>query len=271
MIYNNVLSSLPMKFNFKYLFFLLLLINLALVALILPNILVDNEKSLPTERDDQYDERNFDLHSSINGINKDSILSQFPYSKYLKSNNFQDYNKINKDLACLDSLFEDKMFIRIQLIEKVLTDSLFHRKFPSNQKINLDSLNYALQWAEKFKYYSESDPQKENQELFYDVYVYWLGVISQNLNEYSKINESERFNFQFRYLEAKCNEKKYNVAVKVSSLEKVIDYILDKKWTHLYIESWNQSTWLQKLVIAIYLAINLFCYFLAFKYLTNKK
>jgi hypothetical protein len=260
-----------MKFNFKYSFFLLLIINVVLAGLILPNLLVDNDQSLPTVRDDQFDERNFDIHSSINGINKDSILSQFPYSKYLKSNNFQDYNKINKDLACLDSIFNDKRFVREQFLGNILTERLHNLKFPIGQPRNLDSLNYALQWAEKFKFYAESDPQIENQTFFKVVFDYWFREISRDLTEYSHVNESNRYNFQFRYLEAKCNENKYNVSVKVSSLEKVIDNFLDKKWTHLYIESWNQSTFLQKLIIAIYLVINFFCYVLTIKYLTKKK
>ncbi len=260
-----------MKFNFKYSFFLLLLINGAFVAFVLSEILVDNEQSLPTERDYQFEDRNFDLHSSISGINKDLILSQFPYSKYLKSNNFQDHNKINKDLSCLDSLYADKMFTRIQLLEPILTDSLYNQRFPSNQILNLDSLNFALQWAEKFKYYSESDPQKESREFFTDVYDWWLQKISKNLSEYSNNHQSERFNFQYRYLEAKCNEKKYNVSVKVTPIEKVIDSLLDKKWVHLFTESWNQSSLVQKIVIELYLIINLICYVLAFRYLIKIK
>lgn len=259
-----------MKFNFKYSFFLLLLINLSFATLVLRGILFDKPQFLPAEKNSQFEE-NFDLQSSIIGIKKDSLLSQFPYSKYLKSNNYEQYKSIIKDIACLDSAYENKNLIRENLFYLVLSDSLYNRHFPSNRTVNLDSLNYTLQWAEKFKFYGESDPQIENKLLFKALYGYWLEKISQTLSEYSKSNEKAKFDFQFRYLAAKCIEKRYNVSVEVSPIEKVIQYSLNYKWAHLFEASWNQASLIQKIVIALFLIANLFCYVITFKYFKGSK
>ena len=257
-----------MKVNYKISFFILLAILVSIIGLIVPSVLDDQQVLLPAAKNGQLNK--FDLRSNLSGVNKESLTAKFPYSTYLKSNNYQDAASIQKDLKILDSLVVDKMLVR-GLISTVITDSLFNQNFSTSENSNLDSLNYRLQWAEKFKYYGESDPSSENQLLFQSIYDYWLSKISKNLTEYSNTNEKAKFNFQYRYLTAKCNEKRYNVSIKVSSLEKVIQNILGNKWAHLFEASWNQASLLQKIVIAILLIATSICYLITIKSFLRKK
>lgn len=258
-----------MKINFKYSFIILLLINLSLLAYLIPYILTDKQILLPAQKYDRPSNI-FNLKSTLIGINKDSLSILFPYNSYLESSNFQDAKSIQKDLLFLDSLVGDKMEVR-GIISVALTDSLYKHSFSSADNSNLDSLNYKLQWAEKFKFYGDADTMSENQLLFQSIYDFWLGKISKNLSEYSENNTKAKFNFQFRYLTAKCNEKRYNVSVKVSSVEKVIQNILGNNWAHLFEASWNQASLLQKIIIAILIVATLICYVITFNHFISFK
>jgi hypothetical protein len=259
---------MQMKNNYKIPFFILLGILATTIGLIIPSVLDDQQVLLPAVKNGQLDK--IDLQSTLSGVNKDSLNAKFPYSAYLKSDNYEDAASIQKDLHLLDLLVGDKMLVR-GLISAVLTDSLYNQKKSSTEKSNLDSLNYRLQWAEKFKYYGEADPSSENQLLFQSIHDYWLRKIANNLTEYSNTNEKAKFNFQYRYLTAKCNEKRYNVSVKISSLEKVIQNILGNRWAHLFEASWNQASILQKIIIAVLLIVTSICYMVTIKSLLHKK
>jgi hypothetical protein len=110
-----------------------------------------------------------------------------------------------------------------------------------------------MQWAEKFQYYAEVDNQ--NKILFKVVYDYWLNFISDKLTNYSKENSDIKCEFKFKFLVAKCSERKYNIGVKVTSTEKVIDNLVRSKWGHLFDASWNQATLLQKIILLLFVII----------------
>ena len=98
-----------------------------------------------------------------------------------------------------------------------------------------------------------------------------VSKISKNLSEYSENNVNAKFNFEYRYLTAKCNEKRYNVSVKVSPLEKVIQNILGNSWAHLFEASWNQASVLQKIIVAVLLLATCFCYGVTIKHFIKSK
>jgi len=255
--------------KYKYLFLIIIVVNVILAGLIVPQLINDKQVMLPAENNNSAG-KTIDFKFTTVGINKDSYKTQFPYSLYLNSSNYQEVKTLQKDLVALDSLIQDKWIVR-EFILNVLTDSLNNRIFKVSAKANLDSLNSILQWAEKFKYYGEADPIYENQILFNSIHSYWLEKISKHLSEYSEKNENAKFNFQFRYLTAKCNEKRYNVSVKVSSVEKVIQNVLENKWAHLFEASWNQASLNQKILIFMLLFITLVSYVLTIKYLLKFK
>jgi len=255
--------------KYKYLFLIIIVVNVILAGLIVPQLINDKQVMLPAENNNS-DGIIIDFKFTSDGINKDSYKTQFPYSLYLNSNNYQEVKTLQKDLVALDSLIQDKWIVR-EFIKNVLTDSLNNRIFKVSAKTNLDSINSILQWAEKFKYYGEADPIYENQVLFKAINSYWLKKISNHLSEYSEKNENAKFDFQFRYLTAKCNEKRSNVSVNVSPLEKVIQDALGNKWAHLFEASWNQASLNQKIIIFILLSITLVSYVMTIKYLLKIK
>lgn len=250
-----------MKITYKYLFYVLLIF---IPLLVVPSLLEDKKEMLPAENNDLGSNK-IELLKHFKKL--DNLNLDFPYSSYLKSNNFKEFKSLKHDLNDLDSVFKDKAVVQ-QFIFTVLTDSLFMKNY-NNREVNLDSLNVTLQWAEKFKYYGEAD--SDNQILFQAIHSYWLSKISNILTKYSEDNDSKKFNFQFRYLVAKCNEKRFNVSVKVSSLEKFVQNILENKWAHLFEASWNQSSLFQKIAIFLLFVLTGYAYFKLFKFYFDKK
>jgi hypothetical protein len=258
-----------MKFNYKLAFFLLSTCLVILLGLVLPSLIDDKQELLPAEKNN-FVENRFDFHDALKGVSSNSAKSTFPYTQYIKSTNYHDAKNIQSDLKILDSLLGDKMLVR-EIVSIALTDSLYYRDFSTIEKLNLDSLNYTLQWAEKFKHYGEADASSENQLLFQSIYDFWMSKIAKNLSEYSEYNSGAKFNFQFRYLTAKCNEKRYNVSVKVTSLEKVIQNLLGNKWAHLFEASWNQASLLQKVICGFMIVFTIVTYVFTLKGLFKSK
>ena len=254
-----------MNNKYKYLFITILVINGILAGIIVPKLIRDKQVMLPAEINN-LDKNLIDLKFNSNQVTKDSLKIIFPYSSYFKSNNYQEAKSIQKDLIFLDSIIKDKYFVR-KFMSKVLTDSLNNQIYKINVNSNLDTLNLILQWTEKFKNYGESDPSPENQILFKTINSYWSKKISKTLGQYSEINVNAKYNFHFRYLTAKCNEKRFNVSVKVTSIDKLIQNVLENRWAHLFEATWNQSTVFQKIIIFIFFAITTVSYILAIKYL----
>ncbi len=136
-----------------------------------------------------------------------------------------------------------------QILATTLTDSLQKRLANVYNKYQPDSLIYLMQWAERFQYYAEID--NKNKILFKVVYDYWMNFISDKLTGFSKETPSLKYAFKFKFLVAKCSERKYNIGLKVTATEKVIDNLVRSKWGHLFDASWNQASLLQKILLSL--------------------
>lgn len=210
----------------------------------------------------------FSLRTYILSISADSLANKFPYGKYLDYANYDNIITIKKDLNTLNTLFTGDSSLNQQILSDALTDSLMNRLSVKYDNYKADSLIYLLQWAERFKNYAEVDPL--NEPLFNAIYIYWMGFISNKLSNYSSENNKIRFDFKYRFLVAKCNEKHSYVNVRVTSIDKFFYNLLGNQWTHLFKASWNQATTLQKIVTAVIFIFTLISYALFFRFLFKK-
>lgn len=198
---------------------------------------------------------NFNLQSKIAYATQQNIINSFPYEEYLTPSNIQNITCIKSSLIILDSITKDPT-ISQQILFATLTDSLAQKNYLIYNTYKPDSLIRLMQWVEKFQYYAEID--EKNKLLFRAIYDYWLTFISDKLTNYVKENPAIKFEFKFKFLVAKCSERRYNIGVKVTSTEKVIDNIIRSKWGHLFDASWNQASILQKTLFALLLIIFLY-------------
>jgi hypothetical protein len=214
------------------------------------------------QREDPTSKRSFKLGRYLQAASLDSLAQAFPYAVYLDSAQYGNVHFIQEDLALLDSIAKDPSVSR-QLLSELLTNRLFARDSAKLATYNPDSLLALLQWAEKFKYYAEAD--LSNAILYKSICSYWLSHICNRLSAYSRENPSGKYAFKYKYLVARCHELKFTTAVKVGSMEKVVDNLTGNNWAHLVNASWNQTTILQKIVFLLITLISIYGYYLIIK------
>ena len=205
----------------------------------------------------------FDVSQLVAGVDKKDLLHSFPYDRYLDSANIWDINAVRHDLAVLDSVTGDPDMNR-RTLSNALTRELGERERRNLTSYQPDSLLRLIQWAEQFGYYSQYDA---NSDLFYEsVYQYWFDLVANHLTEYSNRQPVLRHDFKFKYLVARCYEKKFATAVKITDFEKFVDNILYSHWGHLINATWTQASWSLKGLGLLFFALTLFgAYALAMK------
>jgi hypothetical protein len=200
----------------------------------------------------------FDLATHIpNGAGYD-VYKQFPYTAYLDSANIRNIRAIKRDLSILDTLTHDPGSNR-RTLSHALTEIRGGRLEYKFSEYQPDSLLVLIQWAEQFQYYAQFD--QDNDIFYQSIYTYWLGFATNKLAVFSRQDPSLRHDFKFKYLVARCNEKKFSTPVKVSSFEKVLDNILYSNWGHLIHASWNQSSWLLKTGMLLFFLVTAYGFF----------
>ncbi|WP_157433391.1 hypothetical protein [Adhaeribacter aquaticus] len=183
--------------------------------------------------------------NDLEGISSRNLYERFPYQQYLDSANYCDILAIQQDLAKLDSLFPENKIIKPEgfsvnqeIIVNALTTKLEER-MGTSVKPDLDSLIRQMQWAEKFNAYSQFT--STNLPFYQSIYGFWMNHITNALDSYGEINRSITYNFKFKYLLTRCQEKGYYVTVKETKIEKIIFYINGEEWLYLFNKFWYST------------------------------
>lgn len=187
----------------------------------------------------------YNLASRIKGANSSTLISIFPTKSYLDSGNYINIECLLSELNDIDNITKDPSMSQ-QIMSTILTDSLLKRDSINYKTYNPDKYIYLMQSIEKYQYYAEID--SKHKIFFMAIYDFWMNFISDKLTNFSKEEPSIKYGFKYKFLVAKCSERKYNIGVKVTATEKVIDNLVRSKWGHLFDASWNQTTLIKKLI-----------------------
>jgi len=212
---------------------------------------INNDSYLP-EQQIINDNCSFNLKLSYNGKSNFKDINSFPTKSFLDSGNYKNVECLINTLNSLDTLTNDES-LSIQILYSVLSDSLLKRDSSIFAHYNLDNLIRQMQWVEKLQCYDELD--SKHRAFFNGIYEFWMENISNKLQSYSKDTTSIRHAFKYKFLVAKCNERKYIVGVKETSSEKVIGNLVRSDWGHLFDASWNQSTLLMKVIFIFFIFV----------------
>lgn len=211
---------------------------------------------------------NYNLENALRRLPAEQLRDVFPYDAYLDSSSICDISVIKNDIAVLDKLYGDPDMSK-RLISIALTEKLENKSAGKLASYDPDYLLSLMQWGEKFKAYAELD--KENYYVFDGIYGFWMDKISNKLVDYSQEDNSLKYEFKFKYLAVRCNEKKHSVGLAVTKTEKFLQNITYNKWNHLLNASWAQSSNLQRIIFSLLIIFTLYAYFLFFKKILNRK
>lgn len=213
---------------------------------------------VPTVKDEPIT-RNFDLSAFLK--NNNDVENTFPYQKFAISEDYLSYKFLKEDINKINLITKDHSKTET-IIYAALTDSLLKNK-PSIYVSNIDTLISTFQWADKFRVYAHAD--SINYSLYLAINEFWMSRITEKLANLSKEKSSIINNFKFKYLLTRCNEVKYNPAIKNGSITKFVQNLLKGNWAHLFHATWDQASKLQLFLLFTFGIITLFSYTLLFK------
>jgi hypothetical protein len=235
---------------------ILIILFFALIAAKLLSTNLDN--NIPTIKPDT---KNKNLVLSDHLKNHNDIEINFPYQKFVASENYLTYKFLKEDIDQIAIKLKDASKTQ-NIIYAALTDSLLKIK-PSLSVSNIDTLIKTFQWADKFRVFAEVD--SVNNTLYLAINDFWMSKISDHLVLIAKENTIQLNDFKFRYLLTKCNEVKYNPAIKNSSATKFIQNLLKSNWAHLFHATWDQASKFQLFLILTFVIITTFSYVVLIK------
>jgi len=214
-----------------------------------------NQNDFMPQQKEIVSDCNFKLSQYLSRIAPGQTEAQFPYKNYIDSTNTGNVSCILNDLKLLDSVTKNHNESE-SILATTLTTKLQDRIDTGFSVYKPDSLILLMQWAEKFQYYGEID--KNNELFFSSIFDYWLNYICTKLSNYASQKPSLKYDFKFKFLVAKCIEKRYNPSVKVTSFEKFVDNMIQSKWGHLANATWNQTSLTQKIVLVLFFVLTLY-------------
>ena len=239
---------------------IIIILLLPLIFIVWKIVKADTNDNIPQQR--KYSNKSVNIcdWGMIRDIAQDSLLENFPYDKYLDSSNYWSIQPIKENLSCLDTLFESNISLNRETLSNAFTRKLAPRFNSYLSTYQPDSLLLLIQWAEKFKYYAEIDPDND---LFYEsIYGYWMDTISNKLTRYTIEKPSRKYDFKFKYIRTRCVEQRFSPATKITSSEKAFNNFIYSKWGHLINASWNQTSVMQKIIFVFLIILTLFGYYL---------
>jgi hypothetical protein len=107
--------------------------------------------------------------------------------------------------------------------------------------------------------------------LFQAVGDYWLGNVSERLQDLVKKDEFIFINCKHRFLRMQVCQLQYTCGDKLPDGVKIINNLGDSKWGYLWERFWTHTSSIQKIVIVTVLMFNLYLLFFFLKIKLTKK
>lgn len=241
--------------KYSLLFLLPILIISILISILVIN--TDYSESIPQIRETKSI-NSFDLSKYISGLNESNILDKFPYKIYLDSSNYEEVVFIQRDLLKMDSIISNNKRLNRKVLSIALTQKLEEQLNSGFDKYNPDSLILMLQIVEKFKNYADLD--KENAQLFKALYTHWLSFIANKLGAYYRNDNSVKYDYKFKYIVSRCEEKGFTTDVGNTQIEKAVNNVIEQNWCYLINRFWIGTTLIFKAIIFFVTIITLLGY-----------
>jgi hypothetical protein len=210
---------------------------------------------------------NIDLHSGKQTVNTnvfilphDEFDAQFPFEIYIESQNWKSTKSLIKDLKFIDSLG-----IPDYVIDNVISEALTTHLKKRWNTLSLDSLHAIVAWATPFFYYGQSG--QEHAILFQTIGDYWLGNVSEKLQDIVDKDDYAYINCRYKYLRMRTCHLVGSCGDKLPDSVKLINNFGESRWGYLWERFWTHTSKIQKSVILILFISN---FYLLFFFLKSK-
>lgn len=223
---------------------------------------VDYNDKMPTLQNSEKD-HSFHIINHLNGLSDSNLINTFPYKVYLDSINIYDVIDIKKSTLEIDTVSKDNMLSQ-QIVSIALTDSLLRVTKNKYVRYNSDSLILLMQWVEKFKNYGDID--KQNKTLYQAIHDFWMNVITNNLTDLCKHDYWLKYDYKFKYLSSRLEEKGFNTTVGFNDAEKVLNNIIENNYSYLVDRFISRTSIFIKIFFLFAITLTIYGYYCIYKF-----
>ena len=191
----------------------------------------------------------FSIYDAIEDCDSSNILSNFNYQLYLEKGNYCDFNSLEKDINIIDSIYKNYYSITLPLFYGALADTLIGNNKSQLKKYNPIYLIDKLGWLERLNYYEECSPKKKY--LYTGIHEKWMQTILNNLEIYLEEDEKLKYTSKFKLIVSICRLKGKILPIKLNSMEKISDYLVQGRYSYIWMRFWENTGILFKIIVFI--------------------
>ena len=205
------------------------------------------------------------LFSNVNLLNTNFKNNQQQKSIAIDSIDFTNENSLIALIKKMDSLYPNQNNQRT--LSYYYTDSLSKKLSNNFLEYEPNYLNAILNWAVNFK--NSAKHHKNFEPLLTVISDFWVSKVNNCLHSVTLIDDNVKYTFKHKYLVQVCKSLNSNVDINITNTEKIINNILEKKWSYLLKRFYSGTSFFFKFsILLIILVVN---YSLIFTFTYNYK
>jgi len=193
------------------------------------------------------------LFSDVNILDKSYENKQLKKTNILDTIDFTSVNSIVTLVKKLNSIYPNQNNQRI--LSYYYTDSLFKKLSSNFLTYKPDYLNAILNWSVNLR--NSAKYHKDLEFLLTVISDFWVSKVNISLQNISLTDGNVKFTFKYKYLVQICKNLNSNVDIKTTNAEKIINNILEKKWSYLWVRFYYGTSFFFKFsILLIILVLN---------------
>ena len=189
----------------------------------------------------------FSIYDAIEDCDSSNILSNFNYQLYLEKGNYCDFKSLEKDINIIDSIYKNYYSITLPLFYGALADTLIRNNKSQLNNYKPIYLINKIGWLERFSYYAECYPK--NKYLYAGIDEKWMQTILAQLEIYLDKDEKLKYASKFKTIVSICKLHGKILPIKLNSLEKISDYLIEGRYTYIWKRFWENTGIMIKIML----------------------
>jgi hypothetical protein len=214
----------------------------------------------------------YSILQSLHESDSNNILKTFDYRLFLEKSNYCNYSDISNNIEIIDSIYGNFNEITEPLFYNLLGDTLIN-SYGELKTFNPTFILKKLNWIRSLKYYAEFN--NKHYFIYMGVYDRWFQKITQLLSNELELNSNLKYNNNFKIIAAQCKLEGYYIPQKLNSKEKLINYLVEGKFSYIWNRIWNNTNFITKIILLLFISGSIYsiCFTSAFiiKKINNKK
>lgn len=167
--------------------------------------------------------------------------------------------KINNDLDFLKDSINFGNVVEEVFYELIIKHNPVHDLTDSLRSHTVNLFNWII-FAERALFFSSI--KSRNQFFFKALSRFYFSAISEFLSNLNHSNPSVKYDLNFKILVDRCRQNKYHVDIRYTNIEKLINYLGEKKYAYIINRVWIGTSAIFKTFLIFWISFSIYAYYL---------